>query len=405
MLTSMKTFDEFYTKVTFDCGFSDKAMIALENFVAKMEPLDIVKNSDVILCLPFGHNYLKPAYESIHITPEIVEQEMAKHKKVAEAFLSDRYHNEIHRQGIRECMSVIEQTAQILNSDTYLYTKALEQLELDVRNAEETIVLEGAELELTPEQVLETTLALTQKQYNLEAFRLFAGPDNEGVEEGLIKLERLQNRYDRTVAQLIVLENDKNGNGKIDEHEVVSHTKGQAKKAVTKASDAVDKGTNKASRAISKGSRELKTATAGAARGAGRIKNLLSGTFDKLNRMNKEERLEAVLQGGMRKKLSSVIRAAIIYGGASAFGPGVAAIALLTRVATRKRSDQKLKHEMRLEFQSELKMVKEKIRDAESAGDKERKYELMRIENHLEQSLDRLDNPISSNKNRKIGGR
>ena len=42
------------------------------------------------------------------------------------------------------------------------------------------------------------------------------------------------------------------------------------------------------------------------------------------------------------------------------------------------------------ELELELKMVKEKIEDARSAGDNEKKYQLMRIENSIEKNIQHI---------------
>ena len=208
---------------------------------------------------------------------------------------------------------------------------------------------------------------------------------------------RLANRYTAAAEQLAVMEADKNGNGVDDNVEVVVKKDG---KTQNPTSSKIDGASRKATTVAKKAKFKAQRSTAGVQKAGGRLGTMVSSTFGKLDKLNKEERVEAIVNGGMRKKLSTLIRTAIVVGGASAFGPAAAAIALFVSVSTRRKSDVRLKHQMIVELEAELKVAREKIRDAESAGDKKRKYELMRIENELEQSIERIKLPVRSNKAR-----
>ena len=210
------------------------------------------------------------------------------------------------------------------------------------------------------------------------------------------------------MADLIVLESgDTNGNGKMDNNEVTLKKNGKdvtTNRATTvqKASRAIDRGSRKATTSIRKGGSNAKNATAGLRKAGGRFKELIGNTFDRLNQMNKEERMEAILQGGMRRRVSTAIRTAIMTGGAYAINPALGLITLLTSATLRRKSDMRLKEQVKSEYNAEIRIVQEKIRDAEAAGDRKKKYELMRIQNHLERNIERIDNPMNTNKSRVI---
>ena len=59
-------------------------------------------------------------------------------------------------------------------------------------------------------------------------------------------------------------------------------------------------------------------------------------------------------------------------------------------IAIDKKIDEKYRRQILNDLELELKMVREKIDDAKSDGNKEAKYELMRIENKLEKDIDRI---------------
>lgn len=89
-------------------------------------------------------------------------------------------------------------------------------------------------------------------------------------------------------------------------------------------------------------------------------------------------------------KLSKLIRASAVLGVAKAINPTIAAVGVFTSAILRKKLKANEKAKILKELNMELEMVEEKIKDADSSGDKKKKYELMRLKNKLETDRDRI---------------
>ena len=89
-------------------------------------------------------------------------------------------------------------------------------------------------------------------------------------------------------------------------------------------------------------------------------------------------------------KLSKMIRRAITLGGAAYLDPSIAAVTAAVMFACSKRADQKARKRLLSDLARELEIVEEKIKDADANGDKEQKYELMRVKQKLNLSRDKL---------------
>ncbi|MNI98413.1 hypothetical protein D3C77_756020 [compost metagenome] len=71
------------------------------------------------------------------------------------------------------------------------------------------------------------------------------------------------------------------------------------------------------------------------------------------------------------------------------------ALAFLTSVATDAKLDNDARKRILNELENELQLVNEKIEDARGAGDKQKKYQLMRIKQRLEGDLRRIQYRMS----------
>lgn len=378
----------------------------LEKVIKYADASDMLEAVSCVACFESGTAELLEVYKSTPLSAEMVEFQRSKLTGTLEGLYAQGQTESEHINLLKECLSRLQEVNTIRDSDTYIYETSLTTFTEELNEAERRIVLEGPTLELTDAQVLETTLALTQAQFNVEFVKTFMGPEENFTMESVNRLMQLSNRYDDTLAELIVLEaGDTNGNGKLDNNEVVIKKNGREvdtnkPSGVQKASRAIDKGSRKATTNIRKKTNDAKAATAGLKKAGGRFKNLVGKTVDRLDEMNKEERMEAILQGGMRRRVSTVLRTAIMTGAAYAVNPALGLITLLTSAALRRKADTRLKEQVKSEYQAEIKVVQEKIRDAEAAGDRKKKYELMRIQNHLERNIERIDSPYNTNKSR-----
>lgn len=118
--------------------------------------------------------------------------------------------------------------------------------------------------------------------------------------------------------------------------------------------------------------------------------NLINSTLGRIAKMDKNERRKRIIEGGYKLKLFKLIRNGILIGASWAVSPALAAIGILTSLLLDGRLDDKVRTEVLEELNSELRIVREKIKDADRKGDDKKKYQLMRIEDKLEKDIHRI---------------
>ncbi|MEI2419563.1 hypothetical protein V6O07_04760, partial [Arthrospira platensis SPKY2] len=89
-------------------------------------------------------------------------------------------------------------------------------------------------------------------------------------------------------------------------------------------------------------------------------------------------------------KLSKIIKSAVAVGAAWAINPAIGAVTAIAGFAVSKKMDAREKDRLISEIKEELLIVEEKIKDADSNGDKKQKYQLIRLKNSLERSIKRI---------------
>lgn len=105
----------------------------------------------------------------------------------------------------------------------------------------------------------------------------------------------------------------------------------------------------------------------------------------KLNNGKREEIVE-----GAFPKVSKLVKRAILLGATWAINPAISAITAITMIAISKAGTESERKKLLTELGHELEMVEEKIKDADSNGDKEKKYELMRLKQKLQTNRDKV---------------
>lgn len=119
---------------------------------------------------------------------------------------------------------------------------------------------------------------------------------------------------------------------------------------------------------------------------------LVDNTYGRLKKMNEAERRKAILEGGLYKKLSTLVRMGLKIGTTVALGPVLGSIFLLSSIIRSHDVSRKIKRDLVDDMKQEVVIVKEKIRDADSSGDKNAKYQLMRIKDNLERDINNVEN-------------
>ncbi len=377
-----KLIEFFESEVKKTSNDRNKTLEVFENMIKESSNEEVLEASTRIVLCPFGPSVLLERYKHGAINQENVKEQYMSLVDVVTQIKNSGYDNNEHINGIYECVNYLNTAGTILDSPEYLYEKAMESFTANLEKIDRIIVLEGSRTVMSEDNVMETILARTQAEFDIAFTKAFLGPEENFTMESMNELLRLSNRYDEVLYDRIALE------------------AGGMKKAALKLDEKARKATSKMRDKTGDVSRSANIAK----KAGGRFANLVSSTLAKLDQMQKEERLEAVLQGGMRRRLSTLIRTAILTGGAAAIHPALGAITLLTSATLHKKSDMRLKQEMIREYEAELKLTREKIRDAEAAGDRKKKYELMRIENHLEQNIERIKSPVRLNKPKRRKG-
>lgn len=126
------------------------------------------------------------------------------------------------------------------------------------------------------------------------------------------------------------------------------------------------------------------------------IDNLIDNTLGQMKKMDRDERRKRIIEGGFKVKLFKLIRNAATIGGLALIHPALAAITLLSSVAIDKTLDARVRRQILNEMEDELKMVNEKIEDSRGEGDRQKKYQLMRIRTKLERDIQRIQYRLST---------
>lgn len=190
-------------------------------------------------------------------------------------------------------------------------------------------------------------------------------------------------------------------------------TEGKITQKATKVADKVGDKTRKIGFKAQASARDSKRLSTSVTKSVEPLTNLFNNTINKIKEDERKDRTEKIVTGNYHFKLSSLLRKTIITLGTYAAGTGAVgvakkavvfgikglthlkhpvllAIGLLTARAVDKKLERKERKKILTELEMELKMTREKIEDAKSDGNKEAKYELMRIENKLEKDIERI---------------
>lgn len=212
---------------------------------------------------------------------------------------------------------------------------------------------------------IEEELYNLENEFAIQFVDLFMDPDEEITTEGFDELVKIAYNYSAL-------------------------TEGTIGKAARKIARAGEKTVQGATKAIRKAGSELKHAGVVVARIPDSMDNLVNNTLNKLKQMSKEQRRKEIIEGGFRVKLFKIIRNAILAGVAFKISPALAAVGLVTSVGISTHIDNKIRRELIHELEQELAICNEKIEDARGDSNKQKKYELMRLKNKLEDSIAKI---------------
>lgn len=174
----------------------------------------------------------------------------------------------------------------------------------------------------------------------------------------------------------------------VEEQEIL--TEGVVNRVAKKAAIAGDSAARKAANGMRRAGNESKRVKVIAKKIPGHFDKLADNTLGQIGKMDKAERRKRIIEGGFKFKLLKLVRNGILLGAAWAVSPALAAIGIITNLILDRQLDRKVRGELLDDLELELKMTREKIKDAESKNDNKKKYQLMRIENALERDIERV---------------
>lgn len=124
-----------------------------------------------------------------------------------------------------------------------------------------------------------------------------------------------------------------------------------------------------------------------------RTKELIANTVAKWKDNDETKLKEKLADPLARKNLFSAIKASIAIGSLAKagllFNPIFAFLAITKKIGKNKK-EYRIRNEMIGELKTEVKIIKEKIKDAHMNGDMKAKYQLMRLENELNKKIARV---------------
>lgn len=338
--------------------------LALKHELESMSMVEAVKESHVILIEPnVGVPFIENCFKTINMDVPLIESEISKLKKVRATFESStkiKHDEGVYVDNLSNMISTLE-TIHESKETSYCIDDTLKILREQYDHSLEQPILESVNQSFHSREELETLFAL-------EACRMFMQDDYEVTLEDLNVLNEIAYKY------TFVMES-------ISEESAFRRGKENVGNAAKKTALVVKKGV----------SNTTKVAVKGVKGTPGAINRLFDNTVGRLNRMNKNQRRSAILNGGMKTKISKSIKYFLTGAvGFAAAGPVVAGIAMLTAMAMDRKSGTRVRVELIKDMEQELKITKEKIRDADAGGDKQSKYQLMRIEEALERDILRV---------------
>lgn len=178
-------------------------------------------------------------------------------------------------------------------------------------------------------------------------------------------------------------------------------TEGQGS-AIAKAQRAVARGGAKVASAAKGVAKNVKAAGATSKRIVDPMVRFIEDTYDGMAKYDHDERKKIAMTKGLKGKLKRILkwlRDVAILGvatGACASmgftaGTVIAAIALVGYIARNAVLDNTARKQVVAELEDELRICQEKIEDARGDENKQKRYELMRIENKLKKELHRVN--------------
>lgn len=291
--------------------------------------------------------------------------------KIFNDVLDDAIYEEEFREAKEYCLG-LQKIAYDKLSDIILY-EYLDTTDLESPVSSYSFFSENTTIEEAMQMIIEKV-----NEINEELSYISEEEDNELDKE----LEKYEKEFD---------EKNKDDDKNIDKSDAEKYEpkkvdapkpKNLSNKIQFKAQDAEVKQMKKMGEKELKG-QERKNALKAVAQLPKNIIDNIKKQIHKVDEKDDERRIKYMTEPGFRKKAFRNLKLAIMYGSAAQIKLAFVPITALTRHFS-KEKDRRIRNELLNKLETEIKICDEKINDANSEGDKNEKYQLMRIKAKLE---------------------
>ena len=123
-------------------------------------------------------------------------------------------------------------------------------------------------------------------------------------------------------------------------------------------------------------------------RASDKIDSASKGVVETIKQITVGDTQEEIINN--KTKVSSVVKKAITLGTGWVIAPTITLLGAFTYAILRKKLKKEEKQKILADLKLELELCETKIQDAESAGEKEKKYQLIRLRNELKRSIHKI---------------
>ena len=200
---------------------------------------------------------------------------------------------------------------------------------------------------------------------------------DEALESAMMNYARLESAYNHMVLTEAAKKSDK----------------GKSKDKGANTREFVRNASNKVNNTVRSAGKKMDAAANGVKRIVDPMETFIADTINKIKKADQNERRNIIIKGGVAPKVMRWLKRGIglvVVGSLGSTGAIISGIGLLAMIASDAHCDQKERVKILRELEDELDIVNEKIEDSRGDENKQKKYELMRIQKKLKTDIDRI---------------
>lgn len=200
---------------------------------------------------------------------------------------------------------------------------------------------------------------------------------DEDLESAMMNYARLESAYNHMVLTEAAKKSDK----------------GKSKDKGANTREFVRNASNKVNSIVRSAGKKMDAAANGVKRIVDPMETFIADTINKIKKADQNERRNIIIKGGVAPKVMRWLKRGIglvVVGSLGSTGAIISGIGLLAMIASDAHCDQKERVKILRELEDELDIVNEKIEDSRGDENKQKKYELMRIQKKLKTDIDRI---------------